>query len=438
MFAQPVSRAALLLLLLAVVMPVAFAGGGYFALGYGPLARQMAGATTALVGDAFAGSSNPAKWLAAGNRVDIGTEFFMPYRRVERTGSGTVYDFGTTSDKDIFLIPEAALSRRINDRLAWGLTFYGNGGLNTEYHGTTGVPGTNVVPALCGNAPANFLLGCGKLGVDIIQMILAPGIAYRIAPKHTLGIAPLITLQRFEAYGLQALTLFSKLPNDVTNRGSDYALGAGVRVGWLGEITPALTLGASYASRVFMDKFAHYEGLLADGRLDIPENYSLGFAWRPRPPLTVTFDYQRINFGDVRATGNGGLNTLLDPVNKPLGSPEGSGFNWQNQQNFRLGAAFEVTPVLTVRAGYAYGERPPRDNGINTVTLNMLAPSAEHQVSAGFTWQPDPGNEFHLAYSQFIPRDFVGTSTTALLGVGGVERISPHVHTVMLAWTWQH
>ena len=44
------------------------AGGGYFALGYGPTARQMAGATTAYGEDAYAGSSNPAKWLSAGNR----------------------------------------------------------------------------------------------------------------------------------------------------------------------------------------------------------------------------------------------------------------------------------------------------------------------------------------------------------------------------------
>ena len=66
---------------LLIVTSSAQAGGGYFALGYGPIARQMAGATTAYGNDAFAGASNPAKWLAAGNRLDFGTEFFMPYRK---------------------------------------------------------------------------------------------------------------------------------------------------------------------------------------------------------------------------------------------------------------------------------------------------------------------------------------------------------------------
>jgi long-chain fatty acid transport protein len=420
-----------------MITPSVFAGGGYFALGYGPLARQLAGATTAVVGDAFAGSSNPAKWLAAGNRFDLGTEFFMPYREIERTGSGSPFDFETTSDGDIFLIPEGAYSRRLSDRLAWGLTVYGNGGLNTEYRGTTGIPGTNVAPTRCGNEPSNFLFGCGKLGVDIIQMVIAPGIAYQLAPKHTLGIAPLLTLQRFEAYGLQAFAAFSKRPQDVTNRGSDYALGAGVRVGWLGELTPWLSVGAAYASRVAMDKFEQYEGLLADGALDIPENYTVGFALKAATALTLSFDYQRINFGDVEATGNGVLNTLRDPVNNALGTAGGSGFNWGNQNNFRFGAAYAANDAVTVRAGYAYGERPNRDAGLNTVTLNMLTPSPEHQVSAGFTWNIDPGNEFHLAYSYFVHGNYEGPSATALLGVGGIERISAHVHTVMLAWTWK-
>ena len=238
---------------LAGMLNPALAAGGYFALGYGPTARHLAGATTAYAEDAFAGASNPAKWLAAGNRVDIGGELFMPYRRVERTGSNTVYDFSTTSANDIFVLPEGAISRRINDRLAWGLSVYGNGGLNTEYRGNNGVPGSNFAPAVCGNKPSNFLLGCDKLGIDVVQLVAAPGVAYAVLPGHTIGIAPLLVFQRFEAYGLQGFAAFSKNPTDVSNRGWDWAPGLGVRVGWLGELSPRLSLGAAWASRVYMD-----------------------------------------------------------------------------------------------------------------------------------------------------------------------------------------
>lgn len=413
------------------------AAGGYFALGYGPMARHMAGATTAFAEDAFAGASNPAKWLAAGNRVDIGGEFFMPYRRVERTGSNTVYDFGTTSAKGLFVLPEGAISRRINERLAWGLTVYGNGGLNTEYRGNNGVPGSNLAPGVCNNKPANFLLGCDKLGIDIVQLVAAPGIAYEIVPGHTLGIAPLLVVQRFEAYGFQAFMPFSKNPSDVSNRGWDWAPGIGVRVGWLGRLLPNLTLGAAWASRVYMDEFEQYTGLLADGTLDIPENYSVGFAWRAFRDLTWTFDYQRINFGDVPATGNGVLNTLLNPVANALGSSTGTGFNWDNQDNFRTAFVYDLAGAVTLRMGYAYGARGQRDDGINSVTMNMLTPNAEHQVSAGMTWRPAAGNEFHVGYNRYMAPAYQGPSATALLGIGGTERIEAHVDTVMVGWSWR-
>lgn len=413
------------------------AGGGYFAMGYGPMARHMAGATTAYAEDAFAGASNPAKWLAAGDRVDIGGEFFMPQARVKRTGSNTVYDMTSDSDNEFFILPEGAIVRRINDRLAWGLTIYGNGGLNTEYRGNNGVRGSNLAPAVCNDKPASFFLGCDKLGLDIQQLVTAPGVAYEVLPGHTVGIAPLLTIQRFEAYGFQAFAPFSKRPSDLSNRGWDWALGIGVRVGWLGELLPGFTLGAAWASRTYMDEFEQYDGLVADGQLDIPENYSIGFAWRALRKLTWTFDYQRINFGDVPATGNGVLATLLDPVGSPLGSSTGTGFNWENQNTFRTAFVYDVNPAFTVRFGYAYGPQAQRDTGLNSVTMNMLTPNAEHHVAAGFTWRPTAGSEFHLGYNRYIAAPFRGPSATALLGIGGHERIEARVNSVMVGWSWK-
>lgn len=413
------------------------AAGGYFALGYGPIARQMAGATTALADDAFAGASNPAKYLAAGNRTDVGADLFMPYRRIERTGSGTPYDFSSTSKNSLFLIPEGAYSRRLTERLAWGVTLYGNGGLNTEYKDTTGIPGTNFNPRLCGGLPANFLLGCGKLGFDLMQLVVAPGFAVQVAPGHTLGIAPLFGLQLFQAYGLQAFAPLSQHPHDVTNRGTDATFGAGARIGWLGQLTPTITLGAAYATRITMQRSEKYAGLFAQGSFDIPANFSVGIALKPTPRWTATFDFQRINYDGVNALSNGVLNSLLDPVRKPLGSSRGSGFNWRDQTNYRAGLAFAVTPALTLRGGYAYGRRP-NDSGINSVTLNMLAPNPVHQASVGFSWRPTPAHELHFAYSHFFRGTYRGPSATALLGIGGEERVTAYVNTLMVAWSLLH
>lgn len=425
-----------LTLALGLASAAAGAGGGYFAIGYGPTARHMAGATTAYAEDAFAGASNPAKWLAAGNRVDFGGDFLMPHAHVKRVGSNTVYDMTANGANNLFVLPEGAISRRVNERLAWGVTIYGNGGLNTEYREDNGVPGSNLAPAVCGNKPATYFLGCGKFGLDIAQLIVAPGVAYEAIPGHTFGVAPLLTIQRFEAYGFQAFMPFSKRPTDLTNRGWDWAPGIGVRVGWLGVLRPGLTLGAAWASRVYMDKFEQYEGLIAGGRLDIPENYSVGFAWRVLPTLTWTFDYQRINFGDVPATANGVLATLLDPVGNALGRKTGTAFNWGNQNNFRTGLVYDFSASFTLRFGYAYGAQAQRDTGLNSVTMNMITPNAEHHAAFGFTWRPNLGNEFHVGYSRYIAAPYRGPSATALIGIGGHERIEAHVDSVMVGWSF--
>lgn len=428
---QPVATGVVLLWLTSAVQ----AGGGYFALGYGPVARQMAGATTAVAGDAYAGASNPAKLLSAGNRVDVGLELFLPSRRAERRGSGTPYDFATTSRNSLFFIPEAAFSWQLRSDFALGLTVYGNGGLNTEYRDDNGLPASNFNPVACGNASANLFLGCGKAGFDLTQLVIAPTAAWQLTPKHAVGVSTLLAAQRFEAYGLQAFAPSSKYPNKVTNNGHDVAFGAGLRVGWYGELSNWLTAGVAWSSKIYMQEFDRYKGLFADGSFDIPANYSVGLALRPTSRLLLALDLQRIEFGEVNALSNSVLATL-SPAGPALGSSGGSGFNWHNRNTLRAGIAYQWSPKLTLRAGMAYGKRP-NDDTIESVTFNLLAPNPHRAYSAGFTWQPDTHHEFHLALGQFVEQTYRGPSATAGLGVGGVEQITPHVEMIMFAWSWK-
>ncbi len=54
-----------------------------------------------------------------------------------------------------------------------------------------------------------------------------------------------------------------------------------MRVGWLGKLSDAVTLGAAYSSKMRMSKFDKYKGLFAEeGGFDIPEHYSLGIAFK--------------------------------------------------------------------------------------------------------------------------------------------------------------
>ncbi len=429
---RPCSAAAMLLATSGAVQ----AAGGYFILGYGPLAHQSAGTATATGLDAFSGATNPGKLSAVGDRHDLGLVVFSPYRRVQREGSGTDYDFDSVSANSAFFLPEAGIARRINEEFSWGLSLYGNGGLNTSYEDTNGVAGSNFNPGRCGNQESNFLFGCGNVGIDISQVIIAPTLSWQFSPRHSFGVAPLLGYQQFKAYGLQAFEGVSQDANAVSNRGYDRAFGAGVRVGWYAQMNPWLSLGASYSSRVFFERLEKYRGLLAgDGRFDIPANFSVGLSVKPLEKWEVAVDVQHIEFGKIRALGNGGLNSLQDPANSPLGGRNGSGFNWRDQTNYRIALIHQATPQITLRAGFAYGRQPQRDRTANSVTFNMLAPNPTRNATVGMTYKWNGGNDFHFAYGRYIEADYSGPSASAGLGVGGIETITPHVDSFWLGWS---
>lgn len=128
--------------------------------------------------DGFSGSSNPAELAFVGDRLDLDALLFMPRRKIERTDS----DFASTSKNCFFLLPEVGDAQRIDERISLGLTLYGNGGLNTNYRDDTGQSDTDANPARCGDAPGNFFFGCGQLGFDLAQVILAPTLSWQYHP----------------------------------------------------------------------------------------------------------------------------------------------------------------------------------------------------------------------------------------------------------------
>jgi long-chain fatty acid transport protein len=137
--------------------------------------------------DAFFGANNPAAAAFAGNRLDLGAGRVQPQSvRPRRYGGLGPIDMSVESDSNYFLVPEFGYNRMINNDLALGLTVYGNGGMNTDYSGRTDQP-VALAPLTC--CAVN-----GDLGVDLMQLIVAPTVAFKIAPNHSVGISPLIGL----------------------------------------------------------------------------------------------------------------------------------------------------------------------------------------------------------------------------------------------------
>lgn len=336
----------------------AHATNGYMPHGFGIKAKGMGGASTALAHDGFAGVNNPASSAFAGNRWEIGGEIFQPKRSYSLGGSPEVQ-----SGRESFLIPEFGSNVVLSDKLSLGLTVYGNGGMNTSYD-------------------TNLGFGTGKLGVDLMQLIIAPTVAYKVADGHALGVSPLLVYQRFKAYGLQNF--------GVNNPGNDHSRGLGVRVGYFGKLSDRVSVGASYSPKINMSKFDKYANLFAEqGDFDIPENYSVGVALQVTPKVQVALDYQGIHYSKVRSIGNPS-NSMGAP-----GSADARGFGWQDVNVVKLGVQWQMSAQWTLRAGYNDGDNPIRPQDAQ---INVLAPGVvEKHYTFGATYQPNDKEEFSVA-----------------------------------------
>jgi long-chain fatty acid transport protein len=381
----------------------AAATNGYFLEGYGTSSKAQAGVGIALPLDSLTVATNPAGLTAITDGITFGVEVFRPQRSSTLVQEGQAEEF-EGNDTKIFYLPEIGVSKHINDRLAWGVALYGNGGLDTDY----------------GSNPYARFGAQGSAGVDLEQAFLSPALAIKLNETNSLGIAVNIAYQRFQAKGLGIFSTFSDNPADVSNRGNDDSTGVGVRLGWLGQVGDYVTLGATWQSKTHMGRFDKYSGLFADaGSFDIPESYGLGIAVRPTRGLTVGLDWQRILYGEVASVGNS-VDSLFSGV--PLGASNGPGFGWQNISVVKLGGSYAVSDSVTVRAGVSKSQQPVP---ASQTFFNILAPGViETHLTAGGGWKLASRNEISVAWLHAFKKTVYGSGSIPPAFGGGEANIS--------------
>jgi long-chain fatty acid transport protein len=440
---------------------------GYFALGYSAKAMGLAGAVVSNPQDSASLAVNPAGITAIGERADVGLRFFMPKREAELETSALNcpgcapigFDVDDKSRRNLFLIPNFGFNLKIRDNLWFGFNNYGNGGLNSTYDRNIYNEAGSALAAATGRAPnpddpqgpplppfsppeglAFPIPNTGTLGVDLQQGIFAPTLATKFREKHSIGVSLLIGVQRFSSRGLGNFQCFtqtgqsdpvgaascqasggaiSATPSDgLTNNSSDWSFGAGARIGWMGEVHPRLTLGASYSSKIYMSKFDDYDELFAeDGDLDIPANFTLGATFKVTPDLKVSFDFQQIQYEGVNSISNQG--PVLGPAppceDCLLGMDDGMGFGWEDINIYRIAAEYAYDSQWIFRAGYSWNDQPIPES---EVLFNILAPATiEKHMTFGFTFAPDKQSEYNFAYMHAFEKE-VSSSQTAF-GVPG-------------------
>ena len=378
---------------------VALATNGYSPTGFGTINKGMAGAGVALPQDGMAIATNPAAGVHLGHRTDVGAALFSPKKRgyvadeLTPTGSEPIVPGSYSSDNNLFLVPHFAWNKPLDDDSAITVALGANGGMNTDYD-------VEVWERFDASATA-------PTGVDFSQLFLGVSYSRKLNERHSVGIMPIVAVQRFKAEGLEPFAGMSIDGAHVTNNGYDYSWGGGVRIGWLGQINERLSLAASAQSRLYMSNFDDYRGLFAEqGDFDVPPTAVIGFAYQLTPAVTLVGDWQRIWFSEVKALGNPNDQPIAGPDNL-LGADQGLGFGWDDIDILKLGVQWQYSPALTLRGGISHASQ--LFEGGNAL-FNILAPATpQTHLSVGLTHASGP-HQISLAYTHALKNKIGGSN----------------------------
>lgn len=422
-----------------MIVPLnSFATNGYFLIGFGSKSRAMGGTGVAYSMDGLSSAFNPASMSDAGDSFDIGGEFFRPQIAIQHD-SGLMGQTDESSNHDKFIIPAMGGVYHLNDKITLGAAMIG-AGLKTEFNQTANNSACTASGGSCPPTVFNILnnLASTEAGVEMYQIQMTPSIAYKVNDEHSVGATLVIAGQYFRAEGLEdfgfagftaggAASTEAEARKGLTGVGFSHSFGMGYRLGWLGKfLNNDLSLGVNYSARVDMNKFSRYDKLFAEqGDFDIPENWTLGAAYKFTPKITGILDIQRINYSAVASIGNPGpnaadpsdLNPLCpgaDTVDCKLGGSNGMGFGWRDQTIIKLGVNWQYTDKLALRAGFNHGDSPiPEDQ----VLFNMLAPATvEDHLTLGAEYKFNEDFWLSVNYMHAFLNTIKGPTA---FGVGG-------------------
>ena len=418
----------------ALTAPAAFATNGYFSHGYSIKEKGLVGAGVALPQDSLAAATNPAGMVMVGNRMDAGVSLFSPRREYEVSGAPSIppgsscptfpscpFSLGTgtvESDANLFLIPSFGWNKMLDADSSFGISIYGNGGMNTRYADANAaafaVPPTGTVVS----APGTYGGGLGgheTAGVDLAQLFFNLSYARKITPTSSWGVSGILAYQQFEARGLSAFSSFSTAPTKLTDNGHDNATGLGAKIGIQGEVAPGVALAGSYQTKINMSEFDEYKGLFAgDGDFDIPPTATVGVAWKLGSNSAFTADVQKIWYSEIDSVGNSfqpAFNNCAGVVfgggsasssSSCLGGSNGAGFGWDDMTVYKIGYQWQTGSDWVWRVGYSIGDQPIPDS---EVLFNILAPAVmEQHVTFGFTTQTSKSSELTFA-AMYAPEE---------------------------------
>lgn len=399
----------------------ALATNGYFTHGIGTYNKAQGGAGVASPEQAIDAANNAASGVLVGNRLDAGAAVFSPRRSYRVSPSQLEGQFGAfslepgevDSGREYFAIPYLAKNWQLGEGRALTALFYGRGGMNTDYSrgsATFDPDGPGPAPVLTQSGT----FGAGVTGVNLNQAFFEVAWSRRVGDV-AIGVAPVLAVQAFEARGVGAFAGLTRrfaasggteVPTQLSNNGTDFSLGYGVKGGFIWQASDLIALSVSYQSETQMQDFDDYADLFAgQGSFDIPAVARAGASWQASERLRLHVDVEHTQYGDVASVGNALARVFECPtagaggadLESCFGGSRGAGFGWNDVTTFKVGGSYRADEAaFTYRFGYNYGEQPIE---AADALVNILAPGVvEQHITFGVSRKRRGGGEAGLAF----------------------------------------
>ena len=460
------------------LVPSAFATNGMNMEGYGPIALGMGGASFAYDNGTAASINNPAT-LGLGQeglRTDIAFGFLGP--DIESSAGGESWK----SDADAFYMPALGINRK-KGGISYGLGIFAQGGMGTDYD--TG-PGAAVSANLmqggntatgAGNPSAGAIssvaglreraeIGVGRLMVpatyEVNDKLIIGGTVDYVWATMDLQMA-MSGMQMFDMMGTGLINgsmvgalqgaMAGGAINDLYYGYFDFAnnndftgeansTGFAGKIGLTYKVNSKLSLGATYHSKVNLDKFegsakvnmsvSGDTGYLGGGPLsgaftnatfrlkgDIslkdfswPSVFGVGVAYQASDKWFVAADVKRIGWAGVMESFRMSFKANNSPEN---GAFAGLVLNadmpqeWNDQTVIQGGASYRAGMKLTLRAGFNYADNPVPDSTV----LYLFPATVKTHFTGGLGYEMDDRRQVNFAMS-YVPEEKVTNSVSGM------------------------
>lgn len=397
----------------------AAATNGFNLIGFGTESTLMGGADTAVARDTSALNTNPAGLTQIQGKAFDG--FGTMLRTLDLAHKDSFDNDVKASNRYTFLGGGGYAQSLDSLPCTAGVGLFGQGGAGGVYKHVNSAFGTSdELSSLFGIAKIIPGMGCqvnDKLSIGASLAIVYASLDQKVFP-NTSSAAP------FAGYKLEGTQ----------------SLRTGFKLGAMYQLTPAVTLGASYTSKTELpltggELTADYAGLgkvkydhASVRGLALPEELALGVAIRPAQQWLLSFKLNWINWSDaikdisLRATEP---NNSLAPAEYAVPTAG----DWKDQLVFATGAAYALNERTTLYAGYNYGRNPiPKQN-----SSSLLAAILEHHFTLGASRQLNQEWKMTGGVEYVAPAKVEYTSP--LFGQAEVRNEALFLH-VMLSRRW--